>query len=117
MRLRFSAALITGTVLAVSSLAHAKTHLNTTPAPPPLTVSGLAQVEAIITYCQVVDSRSSAKYQLLRTLATSGHSPSEISADQRSPAFLSELAVMGGAFIKIPGRTCVSTGKAGLVGV
>jgi hypothetical protein len=103
--------------LAVSTLDHAKTKPNTTPARSPLTLSVLAQVEAIITYCQVVDPRSSAKYQLLRTMATSGHSPSEISADQTSPAFLSELKVMGAAFIKIPVSTGVSACKAGIAGL
>src|SRR5579859_1606019 len=75
MRLRFSTALITGTVLAVSSLAHAKTPAPVkTAARSGLPPSGLAQVDSIISYCESIDPSSSAKYQKLRNLALSAQS-------------------------------------------
>ena len=72
MCLRFSRTLITGTVLAVSLLAHAKTPLKTTSKPVSAssagTASALAQVQAIFSYCELVDPHSSAKYQKFRNV-------------------------------------------------
>jgi len=116
MRLRFSTALITGTVLAVSSLAHAKTPAPVkTAARSGLPPSGLAQVDSIISYCESIDPSSSAKYQKLRNLALSGQS-SEGDDDKEGRTYQSELAVMRAALAKIPVSTGVSTCRAGIAG-
>jgi len=120
MRLRFSTTLIMGAVLAVSSLAHAKTPIKitpvpaTVPTPPTSTASGLAQVETILSYCESVDSNSSAKYEKLRSLILSGYSPSTIRVDQKSPAYQSESREIGAALARIPVSTGVSTCRAGV---
>jgi len=121
MCLRFSSALIAGTVLAVSSLAHAKTPLTTTAAPatkPALSASqesGLAQVEAILTYCEVVDPLSLARYQQWRKLLTSGNS--EIADEQESAAYVSELRTTGGSLAKIPVSAGVSSCRSLIKGM
>jgi hypothetical protein len=123
MCLRFSTILITGTVLAVSSLAHAITPSKTPPAPikaqgqSTLSASGLAQVAAILTYCQVVDSHSFAKYQRVRSLVISGHSSAEIRDDEKSSAYLSELKLMGAQLVKVPASTGISSCRTLITGL
>jgi hypothetical protein len=118
--LRFSAALITGAVLTVSSLAHAKTPIKSTPAPQVLspaastsTASGIAQVETILSYCESVDPQSLAKYERLRNLVLSGYAPSVISNNKKSAAYQSEVEAFGAALAQIPVSTGVSTCRAG----
>ena len=103
MCLRFST-LISGAVLAVSTLTHA-----TTPAPAPLPVQerALAQVQAIISYCELVDPVSSAKYQALGNLVISGQSPSQISTEEKSTPYLQELSTTSARLAGVP----VSTGS------
>ena len=114
MCLRFSAALITGAVLAVSTLAYAKTQPKTTPAPAkapaPATTpdSGLAQVQAIFSYCELVDPQSAAKYERMRKVVISGHS-SETRDDERSAAYRTKLGVMDAELAKVPVSTGVSS--------
>ena len=123
MCLRFTTILITGTVLAVSSLAHAKTPSKATPPPvkaqtqSTISASGLAQVAAILTYCQVVDSHSFAKYQRVRSLVISGHSSAEISDDERSAAYLSELKVIGAQLVKVPASAGISSCRTLITGL
>ena len=125
MCLRFSVTLITGTVLAVSTLAHAKTPVKATPAPvpfkipatPALSPTALAQVEAIISYCERVDPLWSAKYQQLGNLVLSGQSSSQMADDAKGSAYQSELGVMGAALAKVPVSTGVSSCKAGIAGM
>lgn len=118
--LRFSAALITGAVLTVSSLAHAKTPPKTaTPPnlPPPAsanTASGIAQVQTILSYCESVDPQSTAKYEHLRSLVISGYAPSVVSVNEKSAAYQFEVDVIGAALAKIPVSTGVSTCRAGI---
>jgi len=73
-------------------------------------------MEAILSYCESVDPKSSPKYQLLRNLVISGHS-SEIGDDGESAAYRSELGAMEAALAKIPISTGVSTCKAGIAGM
>ena len=122
MCLRFTTILITGTVLAVSSLAHAKTPSKATPpvkaqTQSTISASGLAQVAAILTYCQVVDSHSFAKYQRVRSLVISGHSSAEISDDERSAAYLSELKVIGAQLVKVPASAGISSCRTLITGL
>jgi hypothetical protein len=123
MCLRFSATLITGTVLAVSTLAYAKTQPKTTPAPAKapapatLPASGLAQVQAIFSYCELVDPHSAAKYERVRSVVISGHSSSEIGDDERSAAYRSELGVMAADLLKIPVITGVSSCRTVIAGL
>ena len=68
MCLRFSTALITGAALAVSSLAHAANPgtnppSKKQPAPAPVGLSALAQVETILSYCETSDLHSASQYQ------------------------------------------------------
>ena len=122
MCLRFSAALITGAVLAVSTLAHAKTQPKTTPAPantpaPAATpASGLAQVQAIFSYCELIDPHSAANYERLRKVVISGNS-SGGSGDDKSAAYLTELVTMAAALAKIPVSTGVSSCRTVIAGM
>ena len=114
MCLRFSATLISGAVLAVSTLAHA-----TTPAPAPLPVQerALAQVQAIISYCELVDPVSSAKYQALEAVVLSGQSPSQISTEEKSTPYLQELSTTSARLAGLPVSTGVSACKAAIKGI
>ena len=123
MCLRFSVTLITGTVLAVSTLAHAKTPLKTTPVPlktpasPALSPSALAQVEAIISYCESVDPLSSGKYKQLGNLVLSGQSSNQMGDDEKGGAYQSELGVMAAALARVPVSAGVSSCRAGIAGM
>lgn len=113
MRLRFSIAVITGTVLAVSSLAHATSQprsasVKPTPAPiqsttgpiktsghstapsspaAPITVDGLAQVTGILNYCSQVDRPNTRNYASALANILSGHASSEMKVDQSSAGY------------------------------
>ena len=121
MRLRFSATLITGTVLAVSSLAYAKTQPKPTPAPaktpapPGSPATAVAQVEAIFSYCELVDPHSAAKYQRMRNVVISGHSSE--SGDDRSAAYLTELGEIGAQLLKVPVSTGINSCRTVIAGL
>lgn len=121
MCLRFSVTLITGTVLAVSTLAHAKTTpapaVIKSPAPPALPVSAMAQIEGIISYCQSVDPHSSAKYKQLGDLVLSGQSSQLKSDDEKGAAYQSDLSAVRAELAKIAVSKGVSTCKAGIAGL
>jgi hypothetical protein len=128
MRLRFSIAVITGTVLAVSSLSHAtpptqNTSVKSTSSPAsspasktPITVEGLARVQGVLTYCAVVDSKSAVKYQQALTNIISGHSSAEIKEDQSSSRFVYALGVVDTEIAKLPVATVVSSCKNFIAG-
>jgi len=124
MRLRFSVAVITGTVLAVSSLSHAtpptqSTSVKSTSSPAsktPITIEGLARVQGILNYCAVVDSKSAAKYQQALSNVISGHSTSEIKEDQSSSRFVYALGVVDTEIAKLPVATVVSSCKNFIAG-
>ncbi len=123
MRLRFSTSLIMGAVLAVSSLAHAKTPVKSNREPVkgpevPLTASfsGLAQVEAIFSYCESVDPHSAAKYERMRNLVMSGQSTGK-GDDGRSSTLQSELAGIEAQLFQIPVSTGVSSCRTVIAGL
>lgn len=104
MRLRFSAVLITGTVLTVSSLAHAGSAPTA-----PITIEGLARVEGTLSYCAKIDPKSSAKYQQALNNVLSGHPVSEIKADQSSSRYTYALGVLDQTIAKLPVGTVLSS--------
>ncbi len=130
MRLRFSTSLITGAVLAVSSLAHAiqpktssvtvktsasagNTSVKVTPSPvgvaaPSINVGALAQVEGILTYCGRVDPKSSEQYRQVLKAILSGLRESDIDDDQENPTFVSDERAVSAQLAKIPRSTGVS---------
>ena len=128
MRLRFSVAVIMGTVLTVSSLSHAtpptqnasvKSTSSPTSSPTsktPITIEGLARVQGILTYCSVVDSKSAAKYQQALSNILSGHSGAEIKEDQSSSRFVYALGVVDTQIAKLPVATVVSSCKNFIAG-
>lgn len=124
MRLRFSIAVITGTVLAVSSLSHAtpptqNTSVKSTSSPAsktPITIEGLARVQGILTYCAVVDSKSASKYQQALSNVTSGHSTAEIKEDQSSSRFAYALGVVDTEIAKLPVAAVVTSCKNFIAG-
>lgn len=113
MSLRFSAALITGTAMAVSMLAHAATPATSTAktASTPITIEGLARVEGILSYCATVDPSNSAKYKQALNNILSGHSGSEIKTDQSSSRYTYALGVADQDVAKLPVSTVVSSCK------
>ena len=141
MRLWFSA-LITGTVLAVSSLAHAapqpksatvkptpapiqsttgpikSSGHSTTPSHPaaPITVDGLAQVTAILNYCSQVDRPDAGSYARALANILSGHASSEMKVDQSSAGFGSGVRSMNLQLASLPVGTVVSACKNFLAG-
>lgn len=116
MCLRFSTALITGAVLAVSTLAHAKTQPKTTPgpanvpAPAATPATGLAQVQAIFLYCELVDPHSAANYQRMQKVVLSGSSSG-------GGAYLTELGTMAAALAKVPVSSGVSSCRTVIAGL
>jgi hypothetical protein len=123
MCLRFSATLIIGTALAVSSLANAKTPLKPSfapakvSAPSSVSASGLAQVQAIVSYCELVDRHSAAKYRQLGSLVLSGYSPAEIGSDQRTSAYLAALGEIDAALARIPVSAGISACETAIAGL
>ena len=141
MRLGFSA-LITGTVLAVSTLAHAtpqpkSASVKPTPAPiqsttgpiktsghptvssnpaAPITVDGLAQVTAILNYCAQVDRPNAGSYARAMANILSGHASSEMKVDQSSASYGSGVRSMNLQLTSLPVGTVVSACKNFLAG-
>jgi hypothetical protein len=141
MRLRFSA-LATETVLTVSLLAHAtpppksaaikptpspiqstigpiKTSgHSTTPSNPvaPITVDGMAQVMAILSYCSQVDRPEADKYERALASILSGHAPSEMKVDESSPRYGSAARSINVQLASLPVSTVVSACKNFLAG-
>jgi hypothetical protein len=102
-------------------LAHAKTQPKSTPAPASATsaaaeASALAQVQAIFSYCELVDPRSAGKYERVRKLVLSGNS-SEIGNDERSSAYRTELGVMAAALGKVPVSTGINSCRTVIAGM
>jgi hypothetical protein len=133
MHLRFSVALITGTVLAVSTLGHATSslhspgnhsmkvipgHLNakTSAVSSPITIEGLARVEGILSYCAKVDPKSATKYQQFMSNILTGHSSGEIDTDQGSSRYTFALGVVDQTIAKLPASTVVSACQNMLAG-
>jgi hypothetical protein len=134
MRLGFSI-LITGTVLSVSSLAHATQH--PTPAPiqsttgpikssghatspsnpaAPITVDGLAQVTAILNYCKQVDRPDSGQYERALANILSGHASSEMKVDESSSRYGAGARAINLQLAALPVSTVVSACKNFLAG-
>ena len=144
MRLRFSAALIMGAALAVSSLAHAtalpkatttsvpaktsgsavsssvkssSTPVTLTTINSPITIDALAKVEAILAYCGTVDQTNAAKYSQALSNITAGHSLAEIRNDQSNPRYVSTLGSMNAQLAALPAGTVVTSCKNFLAGL
>lgn len=134
MRLGFSI-LITGTVLSVSSLAHATQH--PTPAPiqsttgpikssghatspsnpaAPITVDALAQVTAILNYCKQVDRPDAGQYERALANILTGHASSEMKVDESSSSYGSAARSINLQLAAIPVSTVVSACKNFLAG-
>ena len=139
----FLAVLITGTVLAVSSLAHATTpgkattvsvpaktsgsavssSVKSSSAPVPLStinspisIDGLAKVEAILSYCSTVDPTDAGKYGQALSNITAGHSLAEIRNDQSSSRYVSVLGGLNAQLTALPVSTVVASCKNFLAG-
>lgn len=117
MCLRFPTAIIMGTVLTVSSLAHAKTSDNSKPASPNSSSSSsssteLAQVQAIISYCESVDPQSVVKYRKLQSLLLSGNSGGD-----KSAAYRSESNAINVSLSAIPVSTGVAACRSAITGM
>jgi hypothetical protein len=141
MRLGFSA-LITGTVLTVSSLANATPLPNSatvkpTPAPiqsttgpiktsghstapsspaAPITVDGLAQVTGIINYCSQVDRPNSGSYARALANILSGHASSEMKIDESSAGYGAGVRSINLQLASLPVGNVVSACKNFLAG-
>jgi hypothetical protein len=141
MRLGFSA-LITGTVLAVSSLAHANppaksAAIQPTPSPvqsttgpiktsghstapsnpaAPITVDGLAQVTGILNYCSQVDRPNTGTYTRALANILSGHASSEMKIDQSSAGFGAGVRSINLQLASLPISTVASGCKNFLAG-
>jgi hypothetical protein len=141
MRLGFSA-LITGTVLAVSLLAHAtpppkpasvnpapspiqsttgpiKTSgHSTTPSNPaaPIGVDGLSQVTGILNYCSQVDRPNVGNYARALANILSGHASSEMKVFQSSAGFGAGVRSINLQLASLPVGTVVSECKNYLAG-
>jgi hypothetical protein len=104
--------------LAVSTLTHAATPTpNNNQAPLPVQERALAQVQAIISYCESVDPQSKAKYQELGALVSSGQTPAQISTEQKSTPYLEELSTTSARLAKLPVSSGVSACQAGIKGM
>ena len=107
--------------MAVSSLAYAKTQPKPTPAqaktPAPASspATGLAQVQAIFSYCKLVDPHSAPKYQRMQNVVISGHSSG--GGDDRSSAYLTELGVIVSELLKVPVSTGISSCRTVIAGL
>ncbi len=141
MRLGFSA-LVTGTVLAVSSLAHStppakSASVKPTPAPiqsttgpikssghstapsnpaAPITVDGLAQVTGILNYCSQVDRPNAGSYARALANILSGHASSEMKVEQSSTSYGAGVRSINLQLASIPVATVVSECKNFLAG-
>jgi hypothetical protein len=81
-----------------------------------LTVSGLATVETILSYCINDDSANAPKYRLVIGSFTSGHSVSEIENDQKSSSYSSAVGALNAQLAKLPASTVVSACRNYLAG-
>ena len=141
MRFGFSV-LITGTVLAVSSLAQAATQpkpasVKPTPAPiqstsgpiktsghstvpsnpaAPITVDGLAQVTGILNYCSQVDRANAGSYARALANILSGHASSEMKVDQSSAGYGAGLRSTNLQLASLPVSTVISECRSFLSG-
>ena len=134
MRLGFSA-LITGTVLAVSSLSHAapspksatvksnstgptktSTHPVSNATPAAITVDALAQVTAILAYCSQVDRPDAGKYAAALASILSGHGAAEIKVVEASPLYGAGARNINLQLASLPVSTVVSACKNFLAG-
>jgi hypothetical protein len=141
MRLWFSG-LLTGTVLAVSSLAHAtppakSEAMKPTPAPiqsttgpikssghstspsnpaAPITVDALAQVTAILNYCKQVDRPDSGQYERALANILTGHASSEMKVDESSSKYGAGAREINLQLAALPVSTVVSACKNFLAG-
>ena len=121
MCLRFSATLIMGAALAVSSLTHAKTPEKPIPGPskPPAPSSssetGLAQVQAIFSYCESVDPHSASKYLQLQSLVLAGNSSGK--NDDKNAAYRSEFSTISAELARIPVSTGVASCRSAITGM
>ena len=141
MRLGISL-LITGTVLSVSSLAHAtppakSASVKPIPAPvqattgpiktsghsttpsnsaAPITVDALAQVTGILHYCAQVDRPDAGSYARALANILSGHASSEMKVDQSSAGFGSGVRSINLQLASLPVGTVVSACKNFLAG-
>jgi hypothetical protein len=132
MGLRFSA-LITGTVLAVSTLSHAapspkaatvkstgpiktSTHPVSNATPSPISVDGLAQVTAILSYCSQVDRPDAGKYAAMLANILSGHASAELKVDEASPLYGAGARNINLQLASLPVSTVVSACKSFLAG-
>jgi len=141
MRLGFSI-LITGTVLSVSSLAHAtppakSEAMKPTPSPvqsttgpikssghatspsnpaAPITVDALAQVTAILNYCKQVDRPDAGQYERALANILTGHASSEMKVDESSSSYGSAARSINLQLAAIPVSTVVSACKNFLAG-
>jgi hypothetical protein len=141
MRLGFSI-LITGTVLAVSSLAQAtppakSAAIKPTPSPiesttgpiktsdhassptnspAPITVDALAQVTAILNYCKQVDRPDASQYEKALANIVSGHASSEMKVDESSSGYGSAARSINLQLAALPVSTVVSACKNFLAG-
>ena len=106
MCLRFFQVLIAGAVLAASMLAGA------TSAPAkPITIEGLARVEGTLSYCAVIDPKSSSQYHQALNNILSGHSASEIKTDESSSRYTYAMGVIDQEMAKLPVSTVLSSCK------
>jgi hypothetical protein len=141
MRFGFSP-LITGTVLAVSSLANAtpapksatvkptpapiqsttgsiKTSgHSTTPSSPaaPITVDGLTQVTGILNYCSQVDRPNAGNYARALANILSGHASSEMKVDQSGAGYGAGVRLINLQLANLPVSSVVSECKSFLAG-
>jgi hypothetical protein len=141
MRLWFSV-LMTGTVFAVSLLAHASppprsAAIKPTPSPiqstsgpiktsghstnpsnpaAPITVDGMAQVAAILNYCSQVDRPNGDKYERALANILSGHTSSEMKVDESSPRYGSAARSIDLQLAALPVSAVMSACKNFLAG-
>jgi hypothetical protein len=137
MGLRFSV-LITGTVLAVSSLSHAtpppyaasvkpipsktgpiKTNPHDSgPSKPaaPISVDGLAPITAILAYCSQVDRPDAGKYAQALASILSGHSSLEIKVDESNSFYGAGARSINLQLASLPITTVASACKNFLIG-
>lgn len=141
MRFGFSV-LITGTVLAVSTLAPAapqpkSASVKATPAPiqsttgpiktsghstfpsnsaAPITIDGLAQVTGILNYCSQVDRPNAGSYARALANILSGHASSEMKIDQSSAGYGAGVRLINLQLASLPVSTVVSECRNFLAG-
>ena len=109
MSLRFSAILVTGAVLAVSSLAHSTPSAGSAQS----SGSGLFQVELILDYCAKVDPASATNYRKALTKITG--SEGEI-GDTSNPTVAAQTADIKAQLARLPVSTGITACRNFLAG-